>query len=205
MNEKVFELNPVTIQAPTMTFSEIKSQVGALNKYIGSYPPRFKNDTVREVIYKKWLSLVSEAEAFNSKHPNSEKSLYLLSELYRQGHNMDVKGSAEKALNNLNSCLSLFRYSVPCNFSASYFYLSIGPNYLDKAEQSLSILKQHYAPHPNEEVEAGYVFLFLYRQNIPMVKKQIDSFTKSFPNSRKVAAFANIKENLGDSIEWKQQ
>lgn len=205
LNEKVFELDPVTIQAPTMTFSEIEKSVGALNRFVGSYPPRFSDEAEREAIYKKWLSLVSEAEAFNSINQNSEESLYLLSELYRQGHNMDVKGSAEKALGNLESCLSFFPKSVPCNFSASYFYLSIGPNYLDKAEQSLSALKQHFSPNLNDEVEAGYVFLYLYRQNVPMAKKQIDIFIENFPASSRVAAFTNIRENLGDTIEWKQK
>ena len=188
-----------------MTFSQIESSVNALNRNIGRYPPRFSDEAEREAIYKKWLSLVSEAEAFSSINPNSEKSLYLLSELYRQGHNMDVKGSAEKALSNLDLCLSLYPKSVPCNFSASYFYLSIGPKYLDKAEQSLSTLKQHFSPNLNDEVEAGYIFLYLYRQDVPAAKKQIDSFIKNFPASNRVTEFTNIRENLGDTIEWKQQ
>ncbi len=205
IKERAFELNPVQLSAPTMTFNEIDNEIGGLNRYIGSYPPRFSSEIEREQIYKKWLVQVSEAEAYNNANSNTEKSLYLLSEIYRQGHNMDVKGSAEQALKNLDSCLSSHEKSIPCNFSASYFYLSIGAAYLDKAEKSLSILKSHYSPRLNDEVEAGYVFLYLYRQNVPMAKKQIELFIRSFPNSSRVAAFQNIKENLGDTIEWKQQ
>ena len=204
INEKVFELSPVQLDVPTLSFEALEKKIGALNKYIGSYPPRFANENERELVYKNWLSLVSEAEAYNKVNSNNEKSLYLLSELYRQGHNMDVSGSAEKALSNLDSCLLANEYSIPCNFSASYFYLSVGAAYLDKAEKSLSVLKNHYNPKLNHEVEAGYVFLYLYRQNVPMAKKQIDLFIKSFPDSSRVAAFTNIKKNLGDTIEWKQ-
>lgn len=205
INEKVFELSLVQLDVPTMSSETLEKEIGALNNYIGSYPPRFASENERELVYKKWLSLVSEAEANNKVNSNTEKSLYLLSELYRQGHNMDVSGSAEKALSNLDSCLMANENSIPCNFSASYFYLSIGPAYLDKAERSLSVLKNHYSPRPNLEVEAGYVFLYLYRKNVPMAKKQIDLFIQSFPNSSRVAAFTNIKENLGETIEWKQQ
>jgi len=205
INEKVFELSPPQLDIPAMSFEALEKEIGALNRYIGSYPPRFTSESERELVYKKWLSLVSEAEAYNKVNSNTEKSLYLLSELYRQGHNMDVSGSAEKALSNLDSCLLANEHSIPCNFSASYFYLSIGTAYLDKAEKSLSILKNHFSPKLNHEVEAGYVFLYLYRQNVPMAKEQIDLFIKSFPTSLRVAAFTNIKENLGETIEWKQQ
>lgn len=202
--EKLFELSPPILQTPTLTFREMEKQVGQFNKYIGSYPPSFASESEREDVYEKWLALVAEAEAFNSANPGTEKSLYLLSELYRQGHNMDVKGSAEKALKNLDSCLSGFEYSVACNFSASYFYLSIGQEYLDKAQISLDVLKNYYAPDLNDEVEAGYVFLYLYRQNVPMAKKQINSFITNFPNSSRVPVFADIKESLGEKIEWKE-
>lgn len=205
INEKVFELNAVQLEAPTMTFEKIESEIDTLNRYIGSYPPRFDNENQRGLVYKKWLSLVSEAEAYNKVNSNIEESLYLLSELYRQGHNMDVKGSAENALNSLDLCLLSYEHSIKCNFSASYFYLSIGAAYLDKAEKSLSILKNHYSPRLNDEVEAGYVFLYLYRQDVPLAKKQIDLFIQSFPNSSRVSAFTNIKENLGETIEWKEQ
>jgi hypothetical protein len=205
LNEKLFELNPVRLEAPTMTFQELKKEVSSLNRYIGGYPPHFSNESERDKIYKKWLSLVSEAEAYNKVNQMTEKSLYLLSALYRQGHNMDVNGSAEKALKYIDSCLQIYTRSVSCNFTASYFFLSIGPAYLDKAENSLSTLKKHYEPSLNEEVEAGYVFLYLYRQNVPMVKKQIDSFIKNFPDSSRVEVFVKIRENIGETIERKQQ
>ncbi|WP_444935479.1 hypothetical protein ACJJIW_13885 [Microbulbifer sp. JMSA004] len=204
LQERIFELNPPVIDSPTMSFSEIRQSILKLNQFIGGYPPSFTNEKERELIYRKWLVLVSEAEAFYTVHNGSEESLYLLSELYRQGHNMDVEGSAEKAFNNLSACLHTFKKSVMCNFSASYFYLSIGPAYLDKAELSLSILKEHFSPNLNSEVESGYVFLHIYHQDIPKAKQQIDFFIQKFPNSSRVAMFENIKQNLGDTIEWKQ-
>lgn len=203
--EKVLALNPVVLAAPTMSFEALEQETGSLNQFIGSYPPRFGSEKERELIYKKWLVLVSEAEAHNKMNVNSEKSLYLLSELYRQGHNMDVAGSAEKAINHLDACLAADQKSIPCNFSASYFYLSIGPAFLDKAEKSLSVLKNQFSPKLNQEVEAGFVFLYLYKQDVARAKKQIDYFTQNFPGSSRAKQFTSIKESLGDSIEWKQQ
>jgi len=205
IEEKAFDLNIEQKKASSRSFEALNKEVDSLNKYIGSYPPRFNNEEERQTIYQSWLDLVSDAEAYARESPETEKGLYIMSELYRQGHNMDVKGSAEKALERLNTCLSLFPQSIACNFSASYFYLSIGPKYLDSAEKSLHILRGHFAPKLNSEVEGGYVFLFLYRQDVPKAKDQIDKFIKSFPNSRRAKDFANIKAGLGDKIEWKEQ
>jgi outer membrane protein assembly factor BamD (BamD/ComL family) len=67
---------------------------------------------------------------------------------------------------------------------------------LDKAEKSLSFLKQHYSPELNSAVEENYVFLYLYRQDVVSARKQIDSFIKNFPASEKVAMLVEIRAGL---------
>lgn len=201
ISEKIFDLEPATLDAPSMTYEAIEAEMNSLNGYIGSYPPRFADEKEREVIYRQWLSLLAEANAYNKLNAGTEKSLYLLSELYRQGHNLDVRDSTENAANNIDLCLDSYDKSIMCNFSAAYFYLSIGPDYLDKAEKSLVFLKQHYSPKLNSAVEENYVFLYLYRQDVASARKQIDSFIKNFPASEKVAMLVEIKAGLGETIE----
>lgn len=203
VDEKALELKISQLTKPSLNFEELEKEVSNFNNYIGSYPPRFSSNKERDSIYKKWLSITSEAEAFAKDNPETEQALYILSELYRQGHNMDVIGSAEKALSNLKHCLTKYEKSIPCNLSASYLYLSIGEGYLGAAEKSLEILRKQFSPKKNAEVEAGYVMLYLFQRNNIKAKIQIDQFISEFPNSERVEHFLKIKESLGNKIELK--
>ncbi len=203
--EKKLELKLPVKTTPAMAFEQLAPAINELNTYAGGYPPRFANEQEREAIYGKWLSLAAEAEAYHKENAGTEKALYLLSEIYRQGHNMDVAGSGDRALQNIEHCLSSYPQSISCNFSASYFFLSIGRNHLDKAEYSLETLRKSFAPELNSEVEAGYVFLYLYQQKVPLAKQQIDFFLENFPESGWAKPFADMKANLGETIEWTEQ
>ncbi len=146
------------------------------------------------MVYKKWLDLVSDAEAMPVSATTEEQVLFISSELYRQGHNLDVSGSAQKAISKLDACLTTYPKSVPCNMSAAYFYLFIGPQYLSTAEKSLQLLREHFAPKLDAEVESLYVLLYLHQQNEAMSKKQIDKFIKHFPNHKDVDIFSKLRD-----------
>lgn len=199
--KKPFTIKLDSREAAKRSFSQLHKQVRALNDYIGGYPPRFKDENERQEIYTQWLDLVSDAEAFARSAPGEEKTYYILAELYRQGHNMDVKGSGARAQTYLNSCLASFPASVSCNFSATYFYLSVGAGFLDNAENSLKALRTHFAPELNSEVEAGYVYLYIYRKDVDKARKQIDKFIRSFPHSERMQEFSDIKAHLNDKIK----
>ena len=196
--DKTFEMNIKEIEAPTLSLEELEAEINFMNGYIGSYPPRFKNEAERQKIYEKWLILVAEAEAYAKANKGSEASFYLRSEFYRQGHNMDVVGSAEKTFQHINACLKLYETSIPCNFSASYFYLSIGPSHLKEAEKSLATLRAQYKPELDDEVESGYAYLYIYQQDIPKALKQMDYYIENFPNSPRVAGFKQMSSALKD-------
>ncbi len=199
LEQKIFELNVKKKTVSSRNYKELFKEITNLNQYIGMYPPRFKNEEEREVIYQKWLDLVADAEAFATTTDKKEGGYYLLAELYRQGHNMDVRGSANKAKENLNSCLSPFPKSVLCNLSASYLYLSIAPPNLSGAEKSLNTLRKVYSPEFNSEVEAGYVFLYLYQENFSKANAQIDKYLYYFPDGSRAEDFVKIKSHLGEA------
>jgi hypothetical protein len=204
--EKTFELNIVSKDKPSLSLEQLVVANDRLNTYIGSYPPQFKDEAERQVIYKAWLRFVSEAEAYAKTHNGTEEAFFLLADFYRQGHNMDVIGSAEKSIENLEACLKAYEKSETCNLSASYLYLSIGVDYLERAEDSLVILRKLYKPRIDHEVESGYVFLYLYKLDADQAIKQIKFFIKEFPLSNRTEMFQLILPDLEkDGITFKQE
>lgn len=193
--EKILPFHLQEKSWPSLTLSQLSQEIKQLNKYVGWYPPSFNSEEEREAIYRKWLKLASDAEAF-ARSEKTEEVLAALSELYRQGHNMDVEHSHDKAISNLNLCLEKYPKSVECNFSAAYFYMSVDPKYLSRAETSLNTLRQHFAPKLNADVESQYVFLYLHQKNDPIARQQIDKFIKNFPNDSRVSVFKKIRPAL---------
>lgn len=181
----------------SLTFEELDEEVNRLNPTIGMYPPRFSSENHRQEVFVTWLELVDEAQRFHSQQ-KQEKTFYMLTELYRMGYNMQVPGSGENALQHLTDCLQMYPTSVACNFSATYFYLTAGRYYLGDAEKSLQQLRKHYLPGLNHEVESGYVFLYLFRQDSQKAKKQIEFFIDAFPDSHQADEFTQIKKALSE-------
>lgn len=192
ISEKTFAMDITTLEAPSLSLAELVDGIEFMNAYIGSYPPRYKSEAHRQEIYEKWLVLIAEAEAYYEANQEAENAYYVRAELYRQGHNMDVAGSADKAFENIEACLKNYKTSVACNFSAQYFYLSIAPVCLEEAEASLAILREHFKPNLVPDVEAGYVFLYLFAQDYDRAAAQINIYIGAFPETRRAGEFKKI-------------
>lgn len=201
--EKVYELSSVERTTPALSEQELDREIGSLNKYLGSYPPRFRDAEQREEIYKKWIDIQSDVVAYNRNVGDTERALFYMAEIHRQGHNMDVRGAAEKADAALSLCIKKFEKSKPCHQSATYFYLSIGPAHLDKAKFSLDTLKELYEPEKNPEVESGYVFYYIFSRDKEKALKQIESYLAKFPDGSRSKDFKLFQKELQktESIE----
>jgi len=178
---------PLTIaplEAPTLSEETLKNNVDMLNNYIGSYPPRIENAEQRKQIYTFWLEQVAEAEAFAKANPSRESAFSLRSDLYRQGHNMDVAGAADRAQENLALCFAKFDNPINCHFSASYFYLSIGPQFVDKAKPSLDALREHYKEEGNFNVDRGFVFYYIYKGDVSNATKEAEAILAKYPDTQ---------------------
>jgi hypothetical protein len=193
---KIFEMPELDRTEISREISVLIGEADQLNPKIGGYPPDFNSEFDREGVYLLWGDLLADAVIFNRTSQDSEKSLFLLSQLYRQGHNMDVRNAAQKANASILKCLDVYPKSIPCHFEASYFYLQVSPTNTKLAKKSLVFLKKQFKKNPNENVESGFVFLHLYSGENKKAIKQIKYFIKTFPDSSRVNSFAQLKEAI---------
>ena len=195
--QKAFELKYQELEKPSRELEDIISGIAELSNHIGSYPPLFKDEAEREQVYLKWQSLLSDALVYDKQSPNDLKVDYSVSELYRQGHNLDVVGAAEKAHESIQGCIEINANYMPCHFSASYFYLSINPNFIEYAEKSLKALREHYGTNKHPEVESGYVFYYIYLEDVDASINQINNYLSHFDDgSERIEFFKLLKADL---------
>ena len=160
----------------SVPIEQVRAEVTALNMFVGSYPPRIASEAERASVYEQWLKALQHAWLIEAIEPESESTLALLSEIYRQGHNLDVKASGVRADQTISKCLAAFPASAACHFSASYFYLSVNPKFAPKGEASLIRLRELLKPEINLDVERGFVFAYLYQGRNEEALKQVDYF-----------------------------
>ena len=205
LKDKVFEMPVSGKKQPSRSLEEVEENVRKLNTSIGGYPPRFNSAGHRVQVYVEWSGLLEDALAHQEMEGNSEPVLYVLSELYRQGHNLDVRGAADKASSSISTCLKKYPSSVHCHFSSAYFYLSVDPKYVNNAEISLSFLRDHFSPKVNYDVERNYVILYIFKRDANAAMRQIDYFVQQFPNSPDKEHFLKMRLGLEDgNINFKQ-
>ena len=162
---------------------ELRQRVSDLNRFIGSWPARASSDDERRAVYKQWSAALQQAWLVEAKDPDSESTLALLADIYRQGHNLDVNDSGRLADQSINCCLADYPDSIPCNFTASYFYLSVNPKFAPKGEASLAHLRELLKPKVNLEMEKGFVFAYLYEGKKDQAKTQLEYFLTLAPDA----------------------
>jgi len=195
LSMKVYPMPAAPPMLPVATFQSVEANVAALQPTIGRYPPRFESEEQRDEIYTRWSTTLIKARSLDTRGDKLEVKLFLLSELYRQGHNLDVRGAAPEALDTIERCIDLYTRSRPCHLSASYFYLSAAgtPSRLERAERSLTVLRELAAPGLDDDAEAGFIWLALYRENGAEASRLIDRYLAVFPQSTRAEMFRKIQ------------
>jgi len=195
--KKTFPL-PINAQHVShRTLDEVAIGGEELNKWLGGYPPRFSSEMEREAIYLTWRELMLDATALTKDTTPSERSLNILADLYRQGHNMDVEKTGELAKQSVEECLQQFPQSVPCHFTAVHLYLSTEPKKLaSKTEHSLNFLRAHFAPMRHPRVESAYIFLYVFEEKNKEALQLIDAFLTEFPDDREAIMVKKLQIGL---------
>lgn len=179
----------------------VRNEVTALNMFVGSYPPRIASEEERVFVYERWSKALQNAWLIEAMEPESESTLALLSDLYRQGHNLDVKASGTRADQTIAKCLLAFPSSVDCHFSAAYFHLSVNPAFAPKGEASLIRLRELLKPEVNLDVERGFVFAYLYQGRSEEALQQVDYFLTLDPESEWARQFREAMASGKVTIE----
>ena len=208
--EKIFPMPAGTRAQPRRSPEALGSAIVALYPTLGGYPPRYQDEAHRDQLYARWTDIWLDATAYPPGSLGDEEArLFLLAELYRMGHNLDVRDAGPEANRYVTECLSLFSRSRACNLSAARFLLSIaggpGSDHLDRAQVSLEVLREEYRPVVDEETEAGFVFLYLHRLDHVAAKAQIDYYLTHFPDTQRAADFQRMRTALDRPIRRRQQ
>lgn len=176
-------------RAADLKLPQLEARAERLNQKVGGYPPRLKDAADRKATYKEWSAVVLAAEAVEATGKDTERRACLLARLYRQGHNLDVKESGERAKRAVEDALKTYPDSVPVQFEASYLYLQINPKFAPEGEKALLRLRELLGTDQNPEVERGFVFAYLYQNRIPEAQAQIDRCLALTPGDKMLLQF----------------
>lgn len=189
---------PTDISAEAPAVAVTLATAETLNQSIGGYPPRLRDAQHRQEIYARWKSALADARALHARDGDTETALLLLGRLYRQGHNLDVRQSAEEAIQLFERALAAHPDSDALNLEASYFYLSINPTFAPKGEAALLKLRRLRGTDRDLSIERGFVFAYLYQDRIEDAKRQIDRCLTFAPDDKMLLLFR-------DSLKGKSQ
>lgn len=175
------------------TYAQMDMAIYTLNRSIGDYPVSFDTEEAQQKAHKRWYLLLNAAKNYQLETGNNPKSLYLLSELYRLGNMMGIKGTAALAAQTIELCAEHFPEAANCHFTGVEFYLSGQVDSGLNAQPHLEFLKSLYAPNKQEEIERGYALLYLYQEKPELALKQIDTYLKNFPDSDEAQYLGYVK------------
>lgn len=189
-------------ELPFTTAEALLPKIEALYPKIGGWPPAYASAAERTSLYAEWTQLLNVARVLEAQEQGSEPSRYALAELYRLGHNLDVAESGVEAQRRFRACIDVYPQTIACHFTAIRYYLAVAPLQLDLAERSLTALRARMSPEFNEEVERGYAFLHVYRNDPVAAGRQIADYLALFPQSPMAPTFRLMQQALrqGKSI-----
>ena len=172
--------------AKQYSLDELKQEQLKLNRALGAYPASFFMADHKQQTYQTWTDLLINAAQLqpDNKQQASDK-IYLLAELFRNGHNMGIEGATEEADKAISTCLHYEPDSRRCQLSSIMFYMSVNERFFPEVEQQLQQLKASYGELANADVEIAYAYYYVYTQQTELAIKQIDYVISEFDELKK--------------------
>jgi len=150
--------------------------INAISPYARSYPPKIKNEQDKKEITDKLVKLSNMLETLLANQPKNIVLLTKAAFVHTMAHNVDIKGSFNKAKHNYEVALSIDTNSAKINYmygmflvnTKKYHYHSIP--YLEKA-LDLGVDDARYTLgllyyHQGNEIK-GLEFLHTYAKDNP--------------------------------------
>lgn len=164
--------NLAAAKSAKLTLEEIQSRAETLEEKLGVYPPQFKSPEDRQGIYEVWSQVLAAAVTAEAIHGDSEPMVRVLTLLYREGHNLDVTGCADKALALLEKSLPKHPQSIPVNMEAAVFYLGLGM--AARAEPIILHLRELAHSDKDLRIERLLLFAYLFQNKKAEAQQQVD-------------------------------
>lgn len=163
----------------TPSFDEQLRQLGTELNYfsgiIGGWPTRIKNSPELQEVTKRWNNTFNQAQSLLKQHPDSVALQFILADLLRMGHNIDIKGAAQTSRQLLQQIIQ----ANPNHFQAHYclagLYVSIDPQAAPLAEKLFLKAEALVAPKIIAGIYQGLGFACIYQNKMP---DAIDYFEK---------------------------
>jgi len=165
----------------TLSLEEIERQTESLNAIAGTWPVKFDSEVQQNEIFQYWQSLLRQAQrCYETMLDEEERTLVVLADLYRQGHNMEIENCAQNASQSISICLSKYPNSIRGNMVGAYFYLSVNPAAAPRGEACLQKLRELVGEGVNRDIERGFVFAYLAQNNLEEALKQTKYVIEKF-------------------------
>lgn len=81
-----------------LDLDQIETKARALNAVAGGWPVRFKSERDKASVIAEWYELLKQAlQCYEEDLAREEQALWVVAELCRQGHNMELENCGQNA------------------------------------------------------------------------------------------------------------
>jgi lipopolysaccharide biosynthesis regulator YciM len=154
---------------------------------IGGWPTRIKSETQRQQITKRWQEAVKRANKIVVVWPDNHYLLWLVGELYRMGHNIDIPNVIHRAIEIYERMIADNPKCFEALFSLARLYLNAVPGRAVEAEQLLLRAKEIAKPELIPDITEGLFHACVYQKKTDEAIMYLESYLSQRPEDTQMA------------------
>jgi cytochrome c-type biogenesis protein CcmH/NrfG len=179
---------------------QLRDDLVFFTRMIGGWPTLIKTSQELQEVTKRWNTTYHQAEALLKQHPESVDVQFILADLLRMGHNIDIQGAAQASVQLLRHIIE----ATPNHFQAHYclasLYVSVGPQMAPLAEKFFLKAETLAAPNVRADIYQGLGFACLYQDKILNALEYFEKYLKLQSDSRIQQVVDSIKSGKKPNI-----
>jgi tetratricopeptide (TPR) repeat protein len=149
---------------------------------IGGWPPRIANASELQDIKKRWHKAFDMAQSLLKQRPDSLETKYVLAELLRMGHNIDVANAAQASQTLFLEIIKANPNHYKAYLSLASLYISVDVQAAPRAEQLFLKAKDLAAPKVIPDIYQGLGFTCLYQNKTSDAITYFQKYLQLQPN-----------------------
>ncbi|MBI1258835.1 MAG: hypothetical protein GC204_15300 [Chloroflexi bacterium] len=158
------------------SLKQLQGKRERFNLIIGGWPTRIRNEQEGLAVRKLWDEALSEARALTKQQPTSLEAKFVLADLLRMGHNIDVPGAAQASYTLLQEIIQANPDHFGAHNSLAILFLAINPQTAPQAETHFLKAEALAAPHVIPDIYQGLGFACLYQDKTPEAIAYFEKF-----------------------------